>query len=436
MEGNLKAPQIIPRSAHPVSRADISDNALKVLNRLHRAGYQAFLVGGAVRDLLVGQEPKDFDVATDARPEDVRELFRNCRLIGRRFRLAHVHFGRDIIEVATFRGDSEDGVKTDAAGRILRDNIYGDIDDDVWRRDFTANALYYNIADFSIWDYTGGAKDIEAGVIRMIGDAEARYREDPVRMLRAIRFSAKLGFELHPDTAGPLKEMAAIIADVPPARLFDESLKLFLTGIAQESYEQLDRFGLLEHLLPATVACSRLPGAASFRQLLTLALQNTDNRCAENKSVTPVFLFAVLLWGPITQRVAAIRNDNHGAVFWLHRATDEILSEQQEYVAVPRRLAVPMRDIICLQTRFAKRSGKRALALLDHPRFRAAYDLMLLRVEAGEEDPELAEFWTTIQTLSAEDQAKTFNVSATPGSRRRRGPRRRRPGPRRAPDAQ
>ncbi|MBT8132274.1 MAG: polynucleotide adenylyltransferase PcnB, partial [Gammaproteobacteria bacterium] len=240
----MKDPEIIPRSAHPVSRANISNNALKVLNRLHRAGYQAFLVGGAVRDLLVGQEPKDFDVATDARPEDVRELFRNCRLIGRRFRLAHVHFGRDIIEVATFRGDSVEGVETDSAGRILRDNIYGAIEDDVWRRDFTANALYYNIADFSIWDYTGGVKDIEAGVLRMIGDADARYREDPVRMLRAARFSAKLGFDLHPDTAKPLNDLAASITDVPPARLYDECLKLLLTGVAQNAFEVLNRFGL------------------------------------------------------------------------------------------------------------------------------------------------------------------------------------------------
>ena len=436
-EGNLKAPQIIARSAHPVSRANISDNALKVLNRLHRAGYQAFLVGGAVRDLLVGHEPKDFDVATDARPEDIRELFRNCRLIGRRFRLAHVHFGREIIEVATFRGDSTDGIETDAAGRILRDNIYGAIEHDVWRRDFTANALYYNIADFSIWDYTGGIKDIESGVLRMIGDAEARYREDPVRMLRAVRFSAKLGFNLHADTKRPLTELAPTIADVPPARLFDEILKLFLTGHAQSSFDLLSRHELLQYLFPATVDCAQLSGAASFRQLLNLALENTDARCAVNKPVTPVFLFAVFLWGPITQRVAAIRNNNHGAVFWLHRATDEILGEQQAHVSIPRRLGAPMREIVCLQTRFAKRSGKRALALLEHPRFRAAYDLMLLRVKAGEEDPELATFWTDIQTMSPEQQAIAVNVSpgAGPRRRRRRGPRQRRPGPDQVPDA-
>jgi len=413
----------------------MSRNAVKVLTRLQRAGYQAFLVGGAVRDLLLGHEPKDFDVATDARPEDVRELFRNCRLIGRRFRLAHVHFGREIIEVATFRGNSREGVETDAGGRILRDNIYGDIEQDVWRRDFTANALYYNIEDFSIWDYTGGLNDIEAGILRMIGDAEARYREDPVRMLRAIRFSAKLGFELHADTVGPLGELASIIADVPPARLFEEALKLFMSGTAQPAFDMLGRHKLLQHLFPATVSCMQLTGASSFRQLLTQALENTDERYASGKTITPVFMFAVFLWGPITQRVAAIRNGRHGDVFWLHRATDEILLEQQDYVAIPRRLGAPMREVICLQARFAKRVGKRALSLLDHPRFRAAYDLLLLRVAAGEEDPELADFWTELQTMSPEERAKAVKLDQKPDSRRRRGPRRRRSRSNQVPDA-
>lgn len=407
-----------------------------MLNRLHRAGFQAFLVGGAVRDLLLGHEPKDFDVATDAHPDDVRDLFRNCRLIGRRFRLAHVHFGRDIIEVATFRGDGEVGVETDAAGRILRDNIYGSIGQDVWRRDFTANALYYNIADFSIWDYTGGMKDVAAGVLRMIGDAEERYREDPVRMLRAVRFSSKLGFDMHPDTAAPLTVLAPALGDVPPARLFEEAIKLFMSGSAQRAFDLLGRYGLLQHLFPATVAVMEMEGAASFRQLLTQALENTDERFAVGKSITPVFMYAVMLWGPVTQRVAAIRNERHGDVFWLHRATDEILSEQQEHVAIPRRLGAPIREIICLQARFSRRSGKRALGLLDHPRFRAAYDLMLLRVAAGEEDPDLAQFWTELQTMSPDEQAEAVNISPQGGSRRRRrGPRRRRPRGDQVPDA-
>ncbi len=402
-----------------------------MLNRLNRAGYQSFLVGGAVRDLLLGQEPKDFDVATDARPEDVRELFRNCRLIGRRFRLAHVRFGREIIEVATFRDDCVDGVETDDAGRILRDNIYGTIDQDVWRRDFTANALYYNIEDFSIWDYTGGMQDIQDGVLRMIGDAEARYREDPVRMLRAIRFSVKLGFDIHSDTESPLAELAPTIADVPPARLFEEVMKLFMSGMAHSSFEMLDRHHLLHYLFPATVDCMRMDGASSFRQLLTHALQNTDERYHAGKPITPVFLFAVFLWGPVTQRVAAIRNNRHGDVFWLHQATDEILAEQQDSVAIPRRLGMPVREIVCLQARFLKRTGRRALGLLEHPRFRAAYDLLLLRIQAGEEDPEVGEFWTALQTMSPEEQAAAVNVGGggKSGSRkRRRRPRRRRGG--------
>ncbi len=402
-----------------MSRANISRNALKVLNRLHRAGYQSFLVGGAVRDLLLGREPKDFDIATDAAPEQVAELFRNSRLIGRRFRLAHVHFGREIIEVATFRGSGDD-VETDDAGRILRDNIYGSIEEDVWRRDFTVNSLYYNIGDFSIWDYTGGFDDVEHGLLRLIGDPEARYREDPVRMLRVVRFASSLGFRIEDRSEQPLAELAPIINDVPPARLFEEALKLFLKGAAQPAFEQLGRHGLLRHLFPETVACMEMPNADSFRHLLDAALSNTDKRVAEGKPVTPVFLFAVLLWGPVTQRVAAIANERHGAVFWLHRATDEIVERQQHSIAIPRRLAAPMREIICLQPRFAHRGPARVRRLLDHPRFRAAYDLLMLRIAAGEEDPELGEFWTKAQ--QGEQRV-----------RQPRAPRRRRRGPRRPP---
>ncbi|MGB5591837.1 MAG: polynucleotide adenylyltransferase PcnB, partial [Gammaproteobacteria bacterium] len=248
---------MVPRPDHNVSRSQISKNALRVLYRLKDAGYKAFLVGGGVRDLLLGREPKDFDIVTDALPDQVRSLFRNSRLIGRRFRLAHVHFGREIIEVATFRAAQDADVEdldrqTDSGGRILRDNVYGDIDEDVWRRDFTCNALYYNIADFSIWDYAGGVQDIEAGTMRLLGEPEARYREDPVRMLRAVRFAAKLGFRIDPASEAPLLELGELLAEVPAARLFDESIKLFLSGHAVQSYELLRRYNLFQHLFPAT----------------------------------------------------------------------------------------------------------------------------------------------------------------------------------------
>ncbi|MFZ9478492.1 MAG: hypothetical protein ACO29T_06265, partial [Steroidobacteraceae bacterium] len=343
--------RIIPRDGHSISRSRISPDALRVLYRLREAGFQAYLVGGCVRDLMLGLEPKDFDVATDALPEQVKRLFRNCRLVGRRFRLAHVFFGRDVIEVATFRAsgaplpaeepvptrdeldDAEAGESVDAefgeadpadepveppadsrfvhdfdeslervvdeSGRILRDNIYGSIDDDVWRRDFTCNALYYNIADFSVWDYCGGFEDVAARRLRLIGDPETRYREDPVRMLRAARFEAKLGFSIEPATAEPLARLSELLAGVPAARLFDETLKLFLTGHGARSYAVLKQRGLLEVLLPNLAAfVRRYPGSAPERMLVR-GLENTDARVMADKPVTPAFLFALLIYGPV-----------------------------------------------------------------------------------------------------------------------------------------
>src|SRR5690349_2506757 len=329
---NRPKARIIPRAEHSISRAAISPNALRVLYRLREAGYEAFLVGGCVRDLLIGITPKDFDIATSALPEEVKRTFRNCRLIGRRFRLAHVFFGREIVEVATFRAmsapddrpiesepadldddelpadlddeledDDEEDRVTDEHGRILRDNVYGTIDDDVWRRDFTANSLYYNIADFSIWDYTGGVEDIAARRLRLIGDAVTRYREDPVRMLRAARFEAKLGFTLDGETGTAIPELRELLGSVPPARLFDETLKLFLTGHGAKSLEVLMKHGLLAELLPSVASyLSRHPDGAVVR-LLRQGLVNTDQRVAAGKPVTPTFLFALLLYGPIAE---------------------------------------------------------------------------------------------------------------------------------------
>jgi poly(A) polymerase len=457
--GTETQPRIIPRPEHNVSRAHISQNALKVLYRLRDAGYQAFLVGGGVRDLLLGREPKDFDIATDARPDDVRRLFRNCRLIGRRFRLAHVYFGRDIVEVATFRASEDDVDADDEAlllkdedGRILRDNRYGTIDDDVWRRDFTANSLYYNIADFSIWDYTGGVDDIRAGVLRLIGDPEARYREDPVRLLRAVRFAAKLGFRIEPATEAPLRPLAASLEAVPPARLFEEILKLFLGGHALPSYEFLRRYGHFQQLFPAVDRLLDSEAGEPYRALLLEALANTDQRVAADEPVTPVFLFAVLLWGPVCQRAARLEDGGESQVQALLLAADEIVDEQQRHVAIPRRITTPMKEMMVMQLRLQKTRGRRVLGMLGHPRFRAAYDLLVLRARIGDADPELAAFWTGLQGMDEESRTAAVGAggrgaraadseasgqgataAGTDGEpvakpRRRRRPRRRKPG--------
>lgn len=430
-------PLIIPRPEHSVSRANISNAALKVLYRLRDAGFQAFLVGGAVRDLLLGMQPKDFDIATDASPEDVKRLFRNCRLIGRRFRLAHVYFGPEVIEVATFRAgasetDDIDGndkdLQTGDGGRILRDNVYGSIDDDVWRRDFTSNSLYYNISDFSIWDYTGGVRDIGDRVLKMIGDPEQRYREDPVRMLRAVRFAAKLGFDVDPASEQPLTELGELLDGVPPARLFDESLKLFLSGYAKAAFDLLQRYDLFRHLLPQSGKAIDDDGSEGcFARLIAAALANTDERVAADKPVTPVFLFAVFLWEPArTVAGRLLENDNLGPVQSLQLACDEVIRTQQSSLSIPKRLGYPVRDILTMQARFTFRRGKRPLRLLAHPRFRAAYDLLVLRAAVGDVDPELAEWWTQIQKDTPREEILAAATSEGPPRRRnRRGGRRR-----------
>lgn len=410
-----------------MSRANISPNALKVLYRLKSAGYQAHLVGGGVRDLLLGREPKDFDIATDASPEQVRDTFRNCRLIGRRFRLAHVQFGREIIEVATFRAGQDmqqaEPLQTDE-GMLLRDNVYGTIEQDALRRDFTVNALYYNIADFSIIDYAGGVGDLNDGVLRLLGDPETRYREDPVRMLRAVRFAAKLGFRVAPETESPIGEFAPLLADIPAARLFEETLKLFLGGSAVAGFEKLRQYGLFAQLFPDTDASLAVLDHEFPLTLVLKGLENTDNRVREDKPVTPAFLFAVLLWEPVRQRAAEL--EAGGAVPYqsIQKAAGEVVSRQIQRVSLPRRFSTPMQEIWTLQTRFTQTRGKRPLKLLTHPRFRAAYDFLLLRAASGEADSELAAWWTEFQDGHADAPAPTESRPA--GGRSRRGGRRRR----------
>ena len=406
-------PKVIPRAEHPISRALISDSALKVLYRLKDAGYASFLVGGCVRDLMLGREPKDFDVVTDASPEQIRELFRNARLIGRRFRLAHVRYGQDIIEVATFRaaphtgkedGESDDDV--DATGRLLSDNVFGTQDQDAVRRDITVNALYYDISDFTVKDYTGGVADLKAGVMRMIGDPDTRFREDPVRMLRVVRFAAKLGFKIDPATAAPLHELGHLLLNVSNARLFEEALKLFHGGYALETYEMLRHYDLFRFLFPLTEDSLAGEDQNFPRMLLPQALANTDQRIEQGKPVNPAFLFAAMLWEPV--RLDMERRIAKGAPAFeaLAQASEGVLREEVRHVAIPKRFSFPMREIWDLQSRFARRQGKHAFRLMENKRFRAAYDFLLLRVHAGEEAQELADWWTRFQEVDEDARAE------------------------------
>ncbi|MDN3519286.1 polynucleotide adenylyltransferase PcnB [Aquisalimonas lutea] len=419
--------RVIPREEHRISRKDISDNALKVLYRLKNAGFEAYLVGGGVRDLSLGREPKDFDVVTDARPEDVRDLFRNCRLIGRRFRLAHVHFGREIIEVATFRAlhdpesvDAEGDVEMED-GRILRDNVYGSVEEDAFRRDFTINSLYYNIADFSVVDFANGLDDLDEGRVRLIGDPATRYREDPVRMLRAARFAAKLGFRIDADTGAPIPEMAGLLDHIPQARLFDEIMKLFMAGVATETYAILRRYGLFSHLFPQADEALDGDKGEVWDVFILRALENTDRRVNEGKPVTPAFLFAALLWPSVSERAEEFAQDTEvSPAQALQEAMAEVVERQLERVAIPKRFSIPMREIMLLQSRLERFRGKRARRLLGHPRFRAAYDFLLIRAAAGDAPQELADTWTRMQDADGTGEADGAAAAEAPRRRKRR----------------
>lgn len=428
----IAQPTIIPRPEHNVSRANISNAALKVLYGLKDAGFRACLVGGGVRDLLLGHQPKDFDVATDAEPEQVRAVFgRQARLIGRRFRIVHVRFGREIIEVSTFRAnlsemDSEDVDDAhhhlDDSGRILRDNVWGDIGEDACRRDFTINGLYYDISDYSIYDYADGMADVAARRLRLIGDPETRYREDPVRMLRAVRIATKLDLDIEEATAAPIRQLAGLLQDVPAARLFDEVLKLLMMPRGAEAFDSMCAYGLFAPLFPATDACLNAPGGDADAALIRRAVANTAERMRIGKPVTPFFLYAALLWAPVRQRRDRLTGKEHSLAQAQTIAQREVLAEQVQRVSIPKRFSVPMREMWQLQPRFHRRRGKAPARLMSHPRFRAAYDLLLLRAEVGEEPEELAQWWTDIQEEPASVQTAQ---PPAPRRRRRRGGRRR-----------
>jgi poly(A) polymerase len=408
----FNAVKIYPRSEHCISRAQISENALKVLQRLKKANFEAYLVGGCVRDLLLGREPKDFDVATNASPEQVKQVFKNCRIIGRRFRLAHVFFGREIIEVATFRGSEAEESEQQVVhedGRLLRDNVFGTLEEDVWRRDFTVNALYYNIRDFSVVDYTDGMQDHANAVLRLIGDPNVRYREDPVRMLRAIRFAVKLGFTLHPDTEQPIYAQAELLKSIPAARLYDEVLKLFLSGYGVQTFEMLRHYGLFAMLFPATDKCLETQEHEFPRLFLIRALENSDLRFNEGKSLTPYFLLAALLWEPLQLAVQKrLAQGDHEAIA-MQNAANDILTRQIKIVAMPRHITQSMRDVWFLQNKFSRIVGTRPYRLLEQPKFRAAFDFLQLRAEIGGADPALVDWWARFQ-LADEDLRKKMTT--------------------------
>jgi len=420
---------------HSVSRNEISSNALKVLYRLHNAGYRSCLVGGGVRDILLGLHPKDFDIATDASPEEVKQLFRNCRLIGRRFRLAHILFGREIIEVATFRGhhgqdqmnnndssDNKEHSKSSTEGRILRDNVFGTIEEDAIRRDFTVNALYYDIADFSVLDFCTGMEDLNNKLLRMIGDPESRYREDPVRMLRAVRLSVKLGLSIEDKTAEPLKEFSVLLSDIPSARLWDESHKLFLTGFSAESFSQLNQYDLLKPLLPQMFEAIDIDNNPRFPDFIQAALKNTDKRAQQNKPLNPAFLYACFLWQSVQDLAALNRKEGMPPAVAMQKSQASVLDKQVQTIAIPRRSTQVIREIWLMQHRLKYRGGKNLLSLLQHPRFRAAYDFMLLRASIGEVEQVTADWWTEIQEVNIEQQKQMVKAIAPKRRRRKRYP--------------
>ena len=420
-EGNNKHNQltVAPRSQHNISRRQISEAALKVLYRLNKAGYRACLVGGGVRDVLLGKKPKDFDVATSATPEQVNALFKNCRLIGRRFRLAHIRYGREVIEVATFRSHAPESPKTQLndEGRILRDNTFGTIEEDALRRDFTVNALYYDIKDFSLLDYANGLQDLKAKTLKLIGDPVTRYQEDPVRMLRAIRFASKLGFTIDSEAEQAIFKSGHLLKDIPSARLYDEILKIFHSGYALHSYELLRHYQLFQYLFPALDEHLKSEPAEAMLDFIEQALVNTDKRIAQHKPVSPAFIFAALLWPVVHQKAIQLQAEKISTLPALQIAGSEIFSNQVKTIAVPKRFSQIAKNIWNMQPRFSNTHGKQPNRLVNHPNFRAGYDFFCIQSMVGLTTFQLCEWWTQFQIEHPPEKKPAFRK---PGHRPRR----------------
>ena len=417
-EGALR----MAREKHGLARDAISPAAAKVCAALREAGFSAYVVGGAVRDLLLGIAPKDFDIATDARPEQIKPLFRRALIIGRRFRLVHVLMGPETVEVSTFRGADTETVEKDEHGRLLRDNVFGTMEEDARRRDFTVNALYYDPATEEVVDFHGGLADLKKRTLRVIGDAAGRYREDPVRMLRAVRLAAKLGLTLDPETRAPIQDMAALMERVPPARLFDEMLKLLLSGHASACLRQLRDVGLHKGLLPLLDVILEQPLGERF---VTLALAQTDERILADRPVSPAFLFAALLWHEVLAAWKVRQARGERPMVALENAMDDVLDTQCAKLAITRKLTATMREVWAMQPRFEQRSGSRPFRLLEAPRFRMAYDFLALRAASGEVPADVEEWWRAFQ--GADPEARKAMLLPETGPRKRRRRRRKKP---------
>jgi len=423
--------QRVPRERHGLGRDALSPSAGKVCAALREAGFSAYVVGGAVRDLLLGITPKDFDVATDARPEQIRALFRRALIIGRRFRLVHVMFGQDTVEVSTFRGADTGTAEKDEHGRVLRDNVFGTLEEDARRRDFTVNALYFDPASEEVVDFHGGLADLKKRLLRVIGDPETRYREDPVRMLRGVRLAAKLGLTLDAATRGPIRSLAPLMERVPPARLFDEMLKLLLSGHASACLRQLRDVGLHKGLLPLLDVILEQPLGERF---VTLALAQTDERVLTERPVSPAFLFAALLWHEVLAAWKVRQARGERTLAALETAMDEVLDTQCAKLAITRKLTATMREVWAMQPRFEQRSGNRAYRLLEAQRFRMAYDFLALRAASGEVPADLEEWWRAFQSADAESRKAMLLPDTGPRKRRRRR-RKKRPAAAASPEA-
>jgi poly(A) polymerase len=414
-------PVVLGPQDHRINPQLLSSNAVRVTQTLQENGFKAFVVGGAVRDLLLGVKPKDFDVATNATPEQVKRLFRRAFIIGRRFQIVHVMFGQDIIEVTTFRGSSAENAPKDEHGRVLRDNTFGEQHEDAARRDFTINAMYYDPASQQVLDYHRGIDDIRSRTLRMIGVPEARYREDPVRLLRVVRFAAKLQFDIDPATQAPIQVMAPLINNVPAARVFDEMLKLLMSGHALACLNQLRTQGLHHGLLPLLDVVLEQPLGEKF---VTLALSGTDERIRQGKPVSPGFLFAALLWHQVLEKWNAYQAAGEYPIPALHLAADDVLEAQTEKLALQRKIASDMRDIWAMQPRFERRTGKSPYKLLEHLRLRAGYDFLLLRCASGELDAEVGEWWT--EFINADGPEREALIARKPKAEGEGAPRKRR----------
>ena len=413
----------LDKAKHGIAKERLSRGALQTCEGLHKAGFKAFVVGGAVRDLLLKGTPKDFDVATNATPEEVRAVFRRSRIIGRRFRIVHVLFGAETVEVSTFRTADLSDAETDEHGRVLRDNVFGSQADDATRRDFTINALYYDPIEETVYDYHGGVKDLRAKVLRIIGNPETRYREDPVRMLRVTRFAARLGFTIDAKTRAPIKELAVLLSNVPSSRLFDEMMKLLLSGHAVACIKQLRGEHLHHGLLPLLDVILDQPQGEKF---VMLALARTDERINMGKGVSPGFLFAALLWHEVLAEWNKLKAKGEHAMPALFEAMTIVIDTQRVKLAIQHCITADMREIWSLQPRFERRHGKMPYKLLEHPRFRAAYDFVLLRAASGEIEKDIGQWWTTFidadadtrntMTLAAKTQAAKAQTAGTAGA--------------------